>query len=154
MSNNRLSPTSDEDDLNVPVRKPHRPLQLLIADDDDGFRETLRNLFEDGFETHEVGSGEEAIELAETLPVDLALVDMHMRRLTGLETVRILKRVHVATPCILITSDVNEQLRRDALAANAHEILAKPIRRRELLKSVTVALAERHVEIPDWLRNS
>ena len=150
MSSDRFNTAVDKNNRDS---EPRQPLQLLIADDDAGFRETLRNLFQDGFETHEVGSGEEAIELAESQPVDLALVDMHMRRLTGLETVRLLKRVHAATPCILITSDVSEQLRRDALAAQAHEILSKPIRRRLLLKSVSIALADRHPHVPDWLLN-
>ncbi len=154
MSNDRLNPIPEPDEALRPVQRPQRPLQLLIADDDEGFRETLRNLFDVGFETHEVSSGEEAIELAESHPMDLALVDMHMRRLTGLETVRILKRVRQTTPCILITSDVSEQLRREALAADAHEILAKPIRRRILLKTVSVALADRHPDVPDWLLNS
>ena len=54
--------------------------QLLIADDDDAFRGTLREIFEPFFRLIEAQSGEEALELAAHEEVHLALFDMHMRR--------------------------------------------------------------------------
>jgi CheY-like chemotaxis protein len=122
--------------------KPGPPYDLLIADDDDGFRETLCEIFTPHFRTWEASSGEEALEIAEATPVDVVLLDMHMERLTGLETVRLLKTMHALTPCILITSDATEQLRREATAAAAYTVLAKPVRRRELVVTVSTALRE------------
>src|SRR6266568_2007921 len=58
---------------------------LLITDDDRGARETLREIFEPvGFRTLLAESGEEAIDIAQSQDVHLALMDMHLPRLTGL----------------------------------------------------------------------
>ena len=79
--------------------------RMLIADDDAVFRETLRTIFEPRFETLEAASGEEAIEIAEAEPLDIALLDMHMHVLTGLETLKVLKSFNWLMPCMLITAD-------------------------------------------------
>ena len=60
---------------------------LLITDDDSDFRETLQVVFEpQGFRTLLAGDGEEAIEIVRHEEVHLLLLDMHMPKLTGLET--------------------------------------------------------------------
>src|SRR5690606_492332 len=95
------------------------PLRLLIADDDRGVREALCAVFEPYFELIEAESGDEAVEVIEQVRIDIALLDMHMPRLTGLETLRVLKRVHQDAPGILVTADATEELRRDAAEACA-----------------------------------
>jgi CheY-like chemotaxis protein len=117
-----------------------RPYQLLLADDDVGFRRTVRGIFEPYFCLLEVGSGEEAIELIEDERVDIALLDMHMHELTGLETLRALKAVNALAPCILITADATDQLRRDANEAQAFSVLAKPVSKQSLIATVSTAL--------------
>jgi two-component system, response regulator PdtaR len=124
----------------VVVLLPHKPYHLLIADDDAGFRETLRLIFEPYFCTIEAESGEEAVELCERVQVDIALLDMHMRLLTGLQTLRILKSINALAPCILITADATEELRRDATEAEAFSVLAKPVSKRDLVTTVSTAL--------------
>ena len=119
-----------------------KPYQLLIADDDAGFRETLKAIFEPFFFTIEASSGEEAIEIVEYEVVDIALLDMHMDVLTGLETLRILKSVNSIAPCILITADASEELYRDASEADAYSVLRKPISKVELVTTVSTALQD------------
>jgi len=123
------------------VRSTH-PYQLLIADDDSGFRETLQSVFEPYFVIIVVESGEEAIEMAESMQIDIALLDMHMRVLTGLDTLRILKSLNVTAPCILITADATEALREDARNAEAHSVLAKPVTKGELVSAVSTAIED------------
>ena len=66
---------------------------LLITDDDYDFRETLRGVFEPrGFHTLTAGDGEEALEILKHETVHLALFDMHMPRLSGLDAIRRLKQ--------------------------------------------------------------
>lgn len=127
-----------------------KPYQLLIADDDAAFRETLRTVFEPFFELAEARSGEEAISIVEYRPVDIALVDMNMDRLTGLETVRILKSFNETAPCILITANVTDQLVREAEEADAFSVLAKPVSKNELVSTVSTAI-ENAYEDPDPL---
>lgn len=119
---------------------PTRPYQLLIADDDDGFREVLRAIFEPWFALVEAHSGEEALQILHAHRVDLLVLDMHMHELTGLETIRIVKQVNAMLPCILVTSDASDELRQEARAADAWSVLAKPVRKTELLQTVSTAI--------------
>ena len=88
--------------------------QILVADDDDAFRRALCEIFSPFFRLIEASSGEEAMDLAAREEVHLALFDMHMDRLTGLEAFKQLKTLHVIAPCILMTADYTEALREDA----------------------------------------
>ena len=127
----------------------HRRYQLLIADDDTGFRETLRDNFAPYFETLVARCGEEAVELSESHRVDIALLDMHMHVLSGLDTICILKSLHVIAPCILMTSDATEELRERAAAVEVWSVLAKPVRKQELVTTVSSALEFAYDD--DWL---
>jgi len=114
---------------------------LLITDDDRQFRETLRVVFEpEGFRTILAGDGEEALHVVCTQEVHLVLLDMHMPKLTGLETLRRLKRMKSILPCILLSAQLDEPLIRQAQLAQAFSVLAKPITRRQLTGVVRQAL--------------
>lgn len=131
------------------------PYQLLIADDDCGFREVLKELLAPYFQLFEAESGEEAIELVEQIHVDIVLLDMHMDVLTGLEALRIMKQSNEILPCILITADATDELRHDASEANAYEVLSKPVKRQELVTTVSHALVDTYHDrnVPFWLGN-
>lgn len=84
---------------------------ILITDDDRSARETLREIVApQGFRTLLAESGEEAIELITQHEVHLALMDMHMPRLSGLETMAIVRQMRGGIPAILITADQDEEL--------------------------------------------
>ncbi|MFQ5731507.1 MAG: response regulator [Planctomycetaceae bacterium] len=119
-----------------------RPYQLLIADDDSGFRETLRTILEPCFQLVEADSGERAIAIIEHQPVDVVLLDMHMHELTGLETLRVIKTVNEMAPCILITADVTDDLVRDAEDAEAFSVLSKPVTKTVLVTTVHTAMTD------------
>ena len=131
------------------------PYQLLIADDDSGFRDVLKELLAPYFKLFEAESGEEAVELVAQVHVDIVLLDMYMDVLTGLEAVRLMKQTNEILPCILITADATEELRQDASAADAYEVLAKPVKRQELVTTVSHALVDTYhdPDVPSWLGN-
>lgn len=124
------------------VNSVHKPFQLLIADDNRAFREVLREALEASpvLQLFEAESGEEAVEVAQRQRIDIVLLDMHMHVMTGLETLRVLKRLNASRPCILITSDTSDALRRDAADADAFSVLKKPVPRQELVTTVSTAL--------------
>ncbi|MEQ9408370.1 MAG: response regulator [Fuerstiella sp.] len=126
------------------VIETSQPYELLIADDSRSFRETLRELLEPRhlLRVHEVESGEAAIEYTQEFRIDIVLLDMHMHLLTGLETLKELKDLDAVRPCILITSDASDELRRDAEAADAYTVLSKPVRRAELCSTIVDALVD------------
>ena len=123
-----------------------KPYQLLVADDDAGFRDALRSIFEPFLRMFEASSGEEAIEIVECQRVDIVLLDMHMDLLTGLETLQIVKSIDAVVPCILVTADVTEQLKREATDSNAYSVLSKPVRKSELVTTVSTALEDAYAD--------
>ena len=111
---------------------------LLITDDNRDFRETLRDVFQPlGFRTLLAADGEEALEIVLKSEVHLVLMDMHMPRLTGLEAISQIKRIRSRLPCILISGQLDDEIRR---RVEAFDILAKPVSRAEVTHSVTKAL--------------
>jgi CheY-like chemotaxis protein len=114
---------------------------ILITDDDREFRETLREVFEpQGFRTFTAGDGEEALTIVRTQPVHLVLLDMHMPKLTGLETLRMLKQLRALLPCILMSANADETLVQQALHLQAFTVLAKPVTRNRITDVVRDAL--------------
>jgi len=122
------------------VLEENSAYRLLIADDDPEFRETLAEILNPYFQLLLAKSGEEAVEIVEAEEIHIALLDMYMHVLTGLETLRILKQINAAAPCIIISADADDNLRRDATSADAYEVLKKPVRRRELVEIVSTAI--------------
>lgn len=144
---------------------------ILITDDDRGFRETLRMLFaERGFRPLLAADGEEALEVFRNEPVHLALVDMHMPRLDGLETIRRVREFTVLSavpaadlagtllssdeeprrppPWILLSAALDDRVTAIARALDAFSILAKPVSFSELTQSVGQAMRATY----DWPR--
>lgn len=117
----------------------HRP-SILITDDDRGFREALRGVLDPHFGTHVAADGEEALRIVRTQTVHLVLLDMHMPKLTGLETLRIVKQHFATLPCILMSAEADERLRREAAAARAFAVLTKPVSGRRVTHAVARAL--------------
>ncbi len=81
-----------------------RTFDVLITDDNASFRRVLREVLEDRpfLRLHEAESGEQALEVVTIQRIDIVLLDMHMHVLTGLETLKVLKRLDRLRPCILI----------------------------------------------------
>jgi CheY-like chemotaxis protein len=114
---------------------------LLITDDDPGFRETLRVVFEPtGFRTLLASDGEEALRIVRNELVHVVLLDMHMPRLTGLETLRMLKEFRAMLPCILLSAQWDELLIEQARRANAYSILSKTVTVGQITGAVRQAL--------------
>ena len=114
---------------------------LLITDDDQEFRETLRVVFEpEGFRTLLAADGEEALQIVHSREVHLVLLDMHMPKLTGLETLRLLKQFKIMLPCILLSAQLDDMILEQARRAQAFSVLSKPVTRGQLTRIVRQAL--------------
>lgn len=116
---------------------------ILITDDDRGFRETLRGVFEpEGFHTLLAENGVEALDIVRTNDIHLLLLDMHMPRMTGLETLLRVKQLKSRLPCILLSAEPDEQLVEQAMRADAFSFLKKPVSRQTITTAVRRALAK------------
>lgn len=123
---------------------------LLITDDDRSFRETLQGVFEpQGYRTLLAGDGEEALSIVRSQEVHLLLIDMHMPKLTGLETLRAVKRFNAILPCILLSANLDKPLIEQARLAQAFSVLSKPVTLRQLTGIVRLALEQTY----NWRRS-
>jgi len=114
---------------------------ILITDDDRGCQEALREIMEpEGYRTLLASSGEEALDIVRQEPVHLLMLDMHMPRLTGLETLQLVRQLNAMLPCILVTADANERLLRQAVQARAYSVIPKPVSKHVVLYTVVRAL--------------
>jgi len=106
-----------------------RPYQILVTDDDEGCRETVREALDSqGYRTYPASSGREAIQVARRRLVHVMIVDMNMPDLSGLETVSIIRReISVALPSILMSADPSRELMLQALSAQCDSFVPKPL---------------------------
>jgi CheY-like chemotaxis protein len=126
-----------------------KPYSILITDDDRGCREALRDIVEpEGFRSVLASSGEEALDILGRDRIHLALLDMHMPRLTGLETLELLRQAGAVLPCILVTADTNEVLIRQAFRARAYSVIPKPVSKNIVLYTVVRALVRAYGNLP------
>jgi CheY-like chemotaxis protein len=101
---------------------------ILITDDDRAFRETVRGVLEPlGFRTLTAGSGEETLRIVSREPIHLLLMDMHMPRLTGLETVHRVRQIQSRLPWVLLSAALDEAIVQQANQAEVFSVLPKPV---------------------------
>ncbi len=121
--------------------------RILIAEDETIIRLDLRELLEAaGFEIcGEARDGEEAVELARTQQPDLAVLDVKMPRLDGIEAARrILEERPI--PIVMVTAYAERELISRAVEAGVFGYLVKPFRETDLLPAIETARA-RHEEL-------
>jgi CheY-like chemotaxis protein len=121
----------------------HR-FSILIADDDRGNRETLGEMLSKrGFRITLAADGGEAVELVQVNLVHLVLFDMHMPRLTGLEAFTVIRQtLDRLLPAVLMTADANNDLIRQAFAAQMYSVIPKPVNGNVVLHTLERALAK------------
>ena len=120
-------------------------LKILIADDHELFRDGLRTRLEqhDGWQVCGEGvNGRQAVELASTLQPDVAVLDISMPELNGIEATRQIRKASPQTEVLILTMQESEGLVRDVLAAGARGFMLKTDTGRLLVAAVE-ALAQR-----------
>jgi DNA-binding response OmpR family regulator len=120
------------------------PLVLVADDDRDILSLVTFRLERSGYRVVQASDGAEALELAREKAPDLAVLDLMMPRLTGLEVTRALRDDERTreVPVILLTARVQESDVQAGLAAGATEYVKKPFSPQELRDRVD-ALLER-----------
>ena len=118
---------------------------ILIADDYEDNRELVRLMLEmAGYRVREATNGRECIELAQSEPPDLFLLDLSMPVLDGWDTLKELRAIERTRdiPCVAITAFADADRER-ALKNGFDAYLTKPFRGKELIATVERLLAAR-----------
>ncbi|MFB6350764.1 MAG: response regulator transcription factor [Bradymonadaceae bacterium] len=123
--------------------------RAVVADDDETIRSILRHkLSADGFEPEVCRDGKEAKEVLDArdpdLDPDLAILDVMMPRLNGIQLLRMIRRnelvVDPELPVVMLTSRGREADVLDGLESGADEYMTKPFSPAELLARVNKLL--------------
>ena len=127
--------------------------RIIVVDDETDFLASVRRgLITSGIKNVTVESDPEraATLFREDASFDLALIDVNMPGLNGIDLLEIVKRTSPATECIMVTAVDEARMAVDCLRKGAYDYLVKPISREDLASSVSRALErKRLLEIRD-----
>ena len=120
-----------------------RKARILIADDEEGIRESLNLILGEAYDVAFAEDGQAACAALTRQPFDLVLLDIKMPKLDGFSVMKRLKELHIALPPILIlTAYQSVELAKEAVKLGAAAYLPKPFERGELLEAVRETLRE------------
>lgn len=130
-------------------------IQILIADDHALVREGTRQILEqepDLKVVAEAGDGEEAVRLAGNFKPDVAIIDVAMPNLDGIEATRQIKALYPTTAVLILSAYDDDQFVFSLLEAGAAGYLLKSVRGRELIDAVRAVYAGESVLHPTIAR--
>ncbi|BBY34479.1 DNA-binding response regulator [Mycolicibacter minnesotensis] len=117
---------------------PNQPARILLADDHALVRSGLRMILDaepDLSVVAEAADGSEALAALQETPVDLAILDIAMPRMTGLQAAREINRNHPHVRVLMLSMHDNEQYFFEALKAGASGYVLKSVADRDLLEA-------------------
>ncbi|MGD1045614.1 MAG: response regulator [Bacteroidota bacterium] len=110
---------------------------ILVVEDEDIHRLILKRVLENnGYVVLDAANGAEGLEVMRTLKVDLAIVDLEMPIMDGMEFTKWVKEINPNFPVIIITAHAASYSSQDILAANVEAFIQKPIEADELLRII------------------
>ena len=119
---------------------------VLVADDEEIMRDILESLLtREGCKVSLAASGEEALQLAKSESFDIAIVDVMMPGIDGIQTLEELKRLDDQMPVIIITAFGTAGNTRQAFKSGAFDFIEKPFKNDDVLVAVTNATAQRRL---------
>jgi DNA-binding NtrC family response regulator len=135
-------------------RSTSNPARILVVDDEPLIRDTLAEYLQgEGFAVRACASGEEALEAARRHPFDIALCDVNLPGIDGIELLQRLLQVNAETFVLLITAYATVENAVEAFQRGAQDYLMKPIILDEVLGKVRRLLKLRDLHRENqWLR--
>jgi CheY-like chemotaxis protein len=138
----------------------HNRLTVLLANEQEEWHQTVRGLLEpQGVQTLVARSGREALDLIESRPIHVAVLDQQMPQLGGLQVIKLMRELRREdarplearsaemrqTPtAILLASQLTNHLLHEALGMHVFTVLAKPVDFNLLLDSLARVLKRYH----------
>ncbi|MCH8307897.1 MAG: response regulator transcription factor [Gammaproteobacteria bacterium] len=116
-------------------------MRLLVIEDDATLRETLcSQLAEAGFGVEQAADGREGLYFALEYPIDLAIIDLGLPEISGLDLIRQLREKGKTYPVLILTARDRWQDKVDGLSAGADDYVVKPFHFEEVTARVNALL--------------
>ena len=120
-----------------------RKLKLLLVDDEEGFVKVLsKRLEKRNIEVTKALSGVEGIQALRKVDFDVAILDLKMEDMDGLEVLKIFKKMYADMKIIILSGHESEQAARDGIKYGAAAYLAKPCNFEELIDTIKNATSQ------------
>jgi two-component system response regulator PhoP len=133
-------------------------MRLLVIEDDSTLRESLcRQLAESGFGVEKAADGREGLYFALEYPIDLAIIDLGLPEMPGIEIIKTLRDKGKTYPVLILTARDRWQDKVDGLGAGADDYVVKPFHFEEVSARVNALLRRSggwassvlHARVPD-----
>ena len=112
-------------------------MRVLLIEDDDNLRQTLeKRLASEGFVVDAADNGEDGLYLGREYPPDIAVIDLGLPRVSGMEVIQTLREENHAYPILVLTARGSWQDKVMGLEAGADDYLVKPFHFPELLARI------------------
>jgi diguanylate cyclase (GGDEF)-like protein len=116
-------------------------ISILIIDDDEALCQTLSDILgELGYYVESATSGKEAIKKGVRRYFNVALIDIRLPDIDGIELLGILKEINPELECLMITAYASLETAVEALRCGASDYVIKPLKMKEVLDGVEAAL--------------
>ena len=126
----------------LPVVHPRKPT-MLVVDDEEGPRQSIQVIFKDDFHVLLAEDGPRAIELAQKNKIDVAVLDIRMAGMSGIEVLERLKFVDPSIEVVMMTAFETTDTMRQALRLQACDYINKPFDIATMRKAVSTAMERR-----------
>jgi len=116
-------------------------MRLLVIEDDATLRESLaKRLTENGFAVEQAADGKEGLYFASEYPVDLAIIDLGLPEMSGIEIIKRVRAEGKSYPILILTARDRWEDKVDGLSAGADDYVVKPFHFEEVNARVTALL--------------
>lgn len=107
--------------------------KILVCDDEEGIRESLKLILEKDYEVIFAENGDMAVQKMKSGPPDLVILDIKMPRRDGLDTLREIKKINPSQKVVIATGYRSVDTANEAVKLGATDYIIKPFDRKQVL---------------------
>jgi signal transduction histidine kinase len=141
-----IPPPAALNSASAPSATSRKPT-LLVVDDEEGPRQSIRIVFKDEYNILMADNGAAAIKLAQENSIDAAVLDIRMAEMSGVEVLNALKNIDATTEVVMLTAYETLETARQALRLGACDYLNKPWAIATLRDAVRRAMERRFISL-------
>jgi len=133
-----------EKSITSPASEPGRRIRLLLVDDEVEYLHVLSNrLGKRGMEVATANSGTLAIQTLRKQEFDVAVLDLKMEDMDGIEVLKVFKKMDPDLMVVMLTGHGSEKAAKEGIDFGAYDYLTKPCEIQDLVKKIQDAYRKR-----------